>query len=102
MADISWLILLGLAVLFRVIVVPIIRCLVSGHHDSDIHAYLLSKGAANINVSYSYLLSDRRAQGYVVEYTNQHGKRCRTRCLIGDRGSYFNDGGIDWLEPPEV
>ncbi len=85
-----------------VVVFPVVRYLIAGHHDSDIHAYLLSKGATDINVSYSYMLSDGNSQGYVVEYTNQHGKRCRTRCLIRDRNSFFNDGSIDWLEPPEV
>lgn len=85
-----------------VIVFPVIRYLLTDRHDSDIHAYLLSKGATDINVSYSYMLSDKHSQGYVVEYTTQHGKRCRTRCLIRERGGFFNDGGIDWLEPPEV
>jgi hypothetical protein len=85
-----------------VIILPIVRYLLSGSHDSDIHAYLLSKGATDIHVSYSYMLSDKHSQGYVVEYTNQHGKRCKTRCLIRNRSGFFDDGGIDWLEPPEV
>jgi hypothetical protein len=89
-------------VLGGVIVFPIIRYLMTDRHDSDLHAYLLSRGATDINVSYSYLLSEGNSQGYVVEYTNQQGKRCKTRCLIRDRNSFFNDGGIDWLEPPEV
>jgi hypothetical protein len=48
------------------------------------------------------MLSDNHSQGYTVEYTNRHGKRCKTRCLIRDRNGFFSDGGIDWLEPPEV
>lgn len=85
-----------------VIVFSIIRYLMTERHDSDIHAYLLSKGASDINVVYSPLLSERHAQGYTIEYTNPEGKHCRTRCLIRDRAGFFSDGGIDWLEPPEV
>ncbi len=44
------------------IVFPLIRYLMAGSHDSDIHAYLLSKGATDINVSYSYMLSNGNSQ----------------------------------------
>jgi hypothetical protein len=88
--------LLTVALVIGTIVYIFVKLAQSSDSDSDIRAYLLSRGASDIDVSYSWLDSDHRSQGYVAEYTNAEGKRCRTHYLASRRG------GIEWLEPPEV
>jgi hypothetical protein len=69
----------------------------SRDHIRTIRGYLLNRGAVNVVVTWDWLGGDRGNQAFSIQYTDQHGRVCQTRCKISGWS-----GEIYWRDPPAI
>ncbi len=78
-----------------VVVVILFTYLVVKSQKRRIREALTKQGATAVDVSWNFLDSDRGVNAYDVEYTDQQGRRCVTRCRVPLADDIF------WSKTPE-
>ena len=88
----------GLMIIGLILFMVAISYWESLRNKAQITEHLQAKGASDIVIVWNWLSGDRGGQSFDVEYIDQRGDYCQTRCRA--RSYVWGDGEIYWRDPP--